>query len=185
MNPHRWTRIETKRSELDLWPRPRSGHTATTLRNTNGNESVLLLFGGRHKDGRCNELLYLDAETLKWTQPLVSGKLPSPRKTHSAAAVGSRFFMLGGHDGDRPLGQVVHVLEIANLIKSNQRKLSVNVPVSTLTTDFGTILNAENSLSDISFIVEGRPIRLHRAILGARCEYFKKVCKNTVNSQLH
>ena len=32
------------------------------------------------------------------------------------------------------------------------------------------------SHSDVTFVVEGRHVRLHRAILSARCDYFRSEC---------
>jgi hypothetical protein len=173
---HRWSKIDiTPGIEEPLWPRPRSGHTATTLQNANGEDSIILLFGGRHKDGRCNELFYLETDKMKWTEPKVSGKVPTARKTHAATAVGNRFYVLGGHDGERPLGQVVHVLEFSNLIVSPKRKSELTVPPSTLTEEFRSMLNASDSFSDVTFLIEDKPVRLHKSILAARSEYFRRM----------
>ena len=125
---HRWIQIGTKRSEIDMWPRARSGHTSSFISIKNCN--FVLLFGGRHKDGRCNELLCLETDNMKWIKPKVSGKFPSPRKTHAAAIVNDKLFVLGGHDGDRPLGKVVHVLQIINLWNIPKEKYSIDILLS-------------------------------------------------------
>jgi hypothetical protein len=175
---HHWSKVDIKPqlNEVDIWPRPRSGHTATTIRNIDGTNNIILLFGGRHKDGRCNELIYFNAETKEWADPKAVGRLPSARKTHAAAAVEDRLFMLGGHDGDKPLGKHLHILDIKNLIRPHKRELRIVVPPSSFSSDFATILlGGPESLTDITFIVEGKEVRLHKAVLAARCEYFRKM----------
>ncbi|RYG52109.1 hypothetical protein EON67_01940 [archaeon] len=39
------------------------------------------------------------------------GEAFKPRKTHAVAHVGHRIFLHGGHDGERWMGDVVHVLD--------------------------------------------------------------------------
>ena len=51
----------------------------------------------------------------------------------------------------------------------------MNIPPSSLASDLGAILNYDDALSDVTIVVEGRGIKLHKSILGSRCEYFRNM----------
>lgn len=56
---HKWQQLKPRRSGENSWPVPRSGHTITPV-GGDGDAQTLVLFGGRHAEGRCNDLLLLD-----------------------------------------------------------------------------------------------------------------------------
>lgn len=42
------------------------------------------------------------------------------------------------------------------------------------------MLDGDHTMADVTFIVEGRRVRLHRAILAARSEYFRRMLTNGI-----
>ena len=58
--------------------------------------------------------------------------------------------------------------------------LSVAVPPSSFLDDMAGMLDqgCDKSMADVVFVVEGRRVKLHRAILAARAEYFKSMLTN-------
>jgi hypothetical protein len=49
-----------------------------------------------------------------WSRPIVHGRLPKARKTHAMAAIGTKVYLFGGHDGEEWLKDF-HVLEMGAL----------------------------------------------------------------------
>merc|ERR1719221_1037484 len=124
------------------------GHTANLIGHK------IFLFGGYDGKGRTNELYILDTAEGKWvrpTWPTEAPHTPPGRQRHSASLIGSkRIYIFGGFDGNKWLNDfAVHTLI------ENMRRL-LNSP------DF----------SDITFVVEGKRIYAHKAILVAQCEHF-------------
>ena len=60
------------------WPEPRSGHAADTC------GPLLFIFGGRHRNGRFNDVQVLDTTT--WTPPPGPGRRCTPRARRSTTA---------------------------------------------------------------------------------------------------
>lgn len=58
--------------------------------------------------------------------------------------------------------------------------LSVAVPPSTFLDDMAGMLDqdCDKSMADVVFVVEDQRVKLHRAILAARSEYFKSMLTN-------
>lgn len=79
-------------------PSPRESHTATLV-----GDDKLVVFGGSGEGeaNYLNDLHILDLKTMKWTSPDVRGRIPVPRDSHSAVAIGNRLFLYGGDSGDR------------------------------------------------------------------------------------
>lgn len=84
-------------------------------RDTEDVPDAVLMFGGRHAEGRANDVLALATDTLRWIRPSVVGSLPRARKTHAAAVVGHRMYMFGGHSGKECMGKQLHVLDLEML----------------------------------------------------------------------
>ena len=61
-------------------PTKRSGHTATLI------GSELFIFGGGDGNALVNDLFVFDMLSESWSQPAVTGAVPSPRSRHTAAA---------------------------------------------------------------------------------------------------
>ena len=43
----------------------------------------------------------LDTERMEWSQPVVSGVMPSARACHTTTLLGRKVYMFGGYDGVR------------------------------------------------------------------------------------
>lgn len=47
-----------------------------------------------------------NTENMSWSQPLVSGQGPGPRRAHTATLVGNKIYVFGGGDGKKALNDV-------------------------------------------------------------------------------
>lgn len=111
-----WEPLEkpTGRRRQDVvWPPPSSGHSATAV------GSHMVVFGGRSSEKRFNGTFALDSDTMVWAELDTRGKLPCPRKTQAMACVGSRVFVVGGHNGG-PDGWLddCHILHVGSALRS-------------------------------------------------------------------
>jgi len=140
------------------------GHTANLIGHK------IFLFGGYDGKGRTNELYILDTAEGKWvrpTWPTESPHTPPGRQRHSASLIGSkRIYIFGGFDGNKWLNDL-HVLDVGRLEESALN----DVAVHTLIENMRRLLN-NSDFSDITFVVEGKRIFAHKAILVAQCEHF-------------
>ncbi|CAK0875638.1 unnamed protein product [Prorocentrum cordatum] len=140
------------------------GHTANLIGHK------IFLFGGYDGKGRTNELYVLDTAEGKWvrpTWPTESPHTPPGRQRHSASLIGSkRIYIFGGFDGNKWLNDL-HVLDVGRLEESALN----DVAVHTLIENMRRLLNSPD-FSDITFVVEGKRIYAHKAILVAQCEHF-------------
>eukprot|EP00808_Paulinella_micropora_P027505 g7254.t1 len=78
-----------------LEPFPRNCHTLTHVKNSRG-EDKLYLLGGYGSD-QPNALLVYDVRNNTWSQPLVAGRAPIDRYSHTCVAVGSQLVFWGGY----------------------------------------------------------------------------------------
>lgn len=124
MNVWQWYNLTDKRDEEDIWPSPRTDHTAV-LWETNQECDKMLVFGGNIEGfGPCSELWALDIPKRRhsntitieqglhaphWHQLKVSGPTPPARTSHSAAVVGKedapKMIIVGGTDSSRGVGR--------------------------------------------------------------------------------
>ena len=59
--------------------------------------SDFVVFGGLDTgDTMCNDVAVLGLDSMRWRKPVIKGRPPPPRKTHSAFAQGDRLFIYGG-----------------------------------------------------------------------------------------
>ncbi|KAG8517761.1 Kelch domain-containing protein 2, partial [Galemys pyrenaicus] len=112
METGRWKKINT---EGDV-PPSMSGSCAVCV------DRVLYLFGGHHSRGNTNKnsshprgwndhVHILDTETFIWSQPITTGKAPSPRAAHACATVGNKGFVFGGRYRDARMNDL-HYLNL-------------------------------------------------------------------------
>mmetsp|Transcript_108673 Transcript_108673/g.307331 ORF Transcript_108673/g.307331 Transcript_108673/m.307331 type:complete len:714 (+) Transcript_108673:76-2217(+) len=102
LNQVMWTSKDISSSTTASWapidcsgtlPEGRAYHTMTAV------SSKLYLFGGINKLHRCPADLHIfDTRQLQWSQPSVSGVMPTVRDGHTANLVGDKIFVFGGHD---------------------------------------------------------------------------------------
>lgn len=138
------------------------GHTANLIGHK------IFLFGGYDGRGRSNDLYLLDTETLTWEHPPQSEFTPGGRQRHTACVVGNKkLFVLGGFDGFKWLNDL-HILDVGKL----EENAITNKAVTSLLSNLRRLLNNPALFPDITFVVEGRPIYAHRALLAARSDHF-------------
>ncbi|XP_037024421.1 kelch domain-containing protein 3 [Bradysia coprophila] len=82
-------------------PSYRDFHTATVLDNK------MYIFGGRgdrhspfhtQEEIYCDQLVYLDLSTRKWTKPNATGSVPLGRRSHSAFVYNKQLYVFGGYN---------------------------------------------------------------------------------------
>lgn len=138
------------------------GHTANLIGHK------IFLFGGYDGRGRSNDLFLLDTETMTWDHPPVTDMTPAGRQRHTACVVGSKkLFVLGGFDGFKWLNDL-HVLDVGKLEES----AITNQAVTSLLSNLRLLLNNASLFPDVTFMVDGKPIYAHRALLAVRSEHF-------------
>ncbi|XP_072974401.1 uncharacterized protein [Typha angustifolia] len=88
-------------------PGVRWGHTCNTIEGG----KCLYVFGGYGAD-KCqtNDVHVFDTVTQTWRKPMTKGDPPCPRDSHSCTTVGSKLFVFGGTDGQKPLKDL-HILD--------------------------------------------------------------------------
>jgi len=65
----------------------------------------LFVFGGGFGTKYFSDLFVLDTNTMLWTKPECKGKVPDPRKSHSAVAFGKKMFVFGGGNGSNAVNE--------------------------------------------------------------------------------
>eukprot|EP00744_Colponema_vietnamica_P003773 GILI01005726.1.p1 GENE.GILI01005726.1~~GILI01005726.1.p1 ORF type:complete len:497 (+),score=112.38 GILI01005726.1:197-1687(+) len=152
---------------LGVCPPGLRGHTANLIGHK------IFLFGGYDGRGRSNDLYVLNTETMKWMHPTECDKTPAGRQRHTASLVGSRqLFIFGGFDGNKWLNDL-HVLDVGQL----EANAITDQAINSLITNMRGLLN-NSEFSDVTFVVEGRPIPAHKAILAAQCAQFRAMFLN-------
>ncbi|GKY97564.1 hypothetical protein MPSEU_000714600 [Mayamaea pseudoterrestris] len=92
------------------------------------------------------------------------GFQPSHRFCHVAVAYSDSLFVFGGYSGSDRLNDFIR-FDFAVY------DLSFEIPPSTILNDFRSMIN-DSTLSDVTFIVEDKPIYAHKLVL-TRCTYFQ------------
>lgn len=87
-----WRVVETHGSP----PPPRYGHTATLA------GSMMIVFGGRSRNGFLNDVCVLNTDTYEWRQQDTTGIAPCPRYAHTAVASlrTGKLYVFGGSNGN-------------------------------------------------------------------------------------
>jgi hypothetical protein len=116
-----------------FWPLARSGHTADVF------GPLVIILGGRHKNGRFNDIVVFNLDTFTWHEFVAGGEPFKARKTHAIGRIGTRLFLFGGHDGSNWMGDL-HMLDLTGLASHFCPKLSVYVPPTTLLHDLGSMV---------------------------------------------
>ena len=93
----------------EICPSTRWGHTASVY----GDKMYIL--GGRNEID-ISDLFVFDPETLKWSEITFSGRIPVPRRRHSAVFISSSLVMFGGFDGN--FYNDLHALHLNDLRKN-------------------------------------------------------------------
>ena len=88
---------------------------------------------------------------------------PKQRFCHAAAVHKGTMYVFGGYDGQNRLNDLI-------MYRFAARNRD-GIPPSSLLADLGQLVNNE-TLSDITFLVEGEPVHAHRALC-MRCTFFR------------
>ena len=153
-----WSEVGT----LGPLPKGLRGHTANLI------GTKIFIFGGYDGRGRSKDCYYLETQTLRWYHPNESDNTPSGRQRHSASVIkNNQMLIFGGFDGNKWLNDMyildVGVVELKELETTCVKNAMKNMK---------KIIN-DPLFSDITLIVEGKQLYLHRAILSAQCEHFR------------
>lgn len=104
-------RWECFNSEVSLGPGKRWGHTCNYVKDG----KLLYVFGGFSADQvHSNDVHVFDTVKRTWSKPLVKGTPPTPRDSHSCTTIGSRLFVFGGTDGNKPLDDLCVLDTLSN-----------------------------------------------------------------------
>eukprot|EP00743_Colponemidia_sp_Colp-15_P006964 GILK01007515.1.p1 GENE.GILK01007515.1~~GILK01007515.1.p1 ORF type:complete len:519 (+),score=68.21 GILK01007515.1:65-1558(+) len=143
------------------------GHTANFIGHK------IFLFGGYDGRGRSNDLYVLNTDSMKWFHPSENDKTPAGRQRHSATLVGTKqLFVFGGFDGNKWLNDL-HILDAGKL----EANAITDQAVTSLITNMKRLLNNQE-FSDVTFLVEGKPLYAHKAVLVAQCDQFRAMFSN-------
>ena len=138
------------------------GHTANVI------GTKIYVFGGYDGRGRSNDLHIINLEECQWEHVHMKEGAPPGRQRHTACLVGSqKLYIFGGFDGFKWRDDM-QVLDVGKL---KEREITSNATTSLLS-NMGRLLNNENLFPDVTFIVEGKPLYAHRAILSVQCDQF-------------
>mmetsp|Transcript_35701 Transcript_35701/g.83574 ORF Transcript_35701/g.83574 Transcript_35701/m.83574 type:complete len:506 (+) Transcript_35701:364-1881(+) len=155
-----WSLVETTGQVAP--PSPRDSHSAVVCGDT------MYLFGGSTGSAR-NDLYSFSFETYQWheVRPVSAAgqkaSVPCPRFCHTCEVYNNSLYIFGGYDGQQRLNDFWQ-FRLAT-------EINIDIPSSSLVSDLRCFLN-EQKLSDVTFIVEGKPVYAHK-LLCMRCSYFR------------
>lgn len=154
-----WTEIET----LGYPPSPRDSHVAVNYKNS------LFIFGGSTGNAR-SDFFEFKFDEQRWL-PICStgGTAPCSRFCHIGAVHSKCFYIFGGYDGSTRLNDFKQFRFEAE---------SSDIPESTLTQELESFLN-NPQFSDVTFLIEGRPIYSHKLLL-CRSNYFSAMLSGSM-----
>ncbi|CAE7736098.1 MPPalpha1 [Symbiodinium microadriaticum] len=127
----------------------------------------MYLFGGSTGSAR-NDLYAFSFETDQWTEVRTTpgaqkSNVPCPRFCHTCDVYNNSLYVFGGYDGQQRLNDFWQ-FKLAT-------EVNIDIPSSSLVSDLREFLN-DAKLSDVTFIVEGKPVYAHK-LLCMRCSYFR------------
>lgn len=145
-------------------PKGLRGHTANLI------GSKIFIFGGYDGRGRSKDCYYLETLSLRWSHLSESEDSPSGRQRHSACVIRNKQMLIfGGFDGNKWLNDM-YILNVGVLELKEHEQLCMQSTMKNMK----KLIN-DPTFSDITLVVEGKPLYLHKAILATQCEHFKKM----------
>ena len=159
-----WSALLTERT----CPIPRDSHVSVVHGNS------MYVFGGSSGSAMndLHELQLPDATTTATSQEVARWRpvhtpradQPCHRFCHVAVSYNDSMWVFGGYNGVDRLNSFIK-------FDFTVYDRSFDIPPSTILSDFRLLVNNE-TLSDVTFIVEGRPVHAHKLLL-MRCSYFE------------
>ena len=130
-------------------------------------QNKLIMFGGYSGSQRLSDMFTYDFLSNYWTKmDLSNDDAPSGRSSLVAQVYKNNLYIFGGYNGSSVMNDMYKC-----------RLHPICVPCSSFVADFRRLLHDTNT-SDVCFLVEGREIHAHRAILAIRSEYFQTMLFN-------
>lgn len=142
-------------------PSPRYFHSCVMHVNK------LFLYGGYSGSQRLSDMYAYDFETNHWSEvDCTNGDAPSGRSSLVAQVHENNLYIFGGYNGTSVLNDMYKC-----------RLRPIGVPSPSLLNDFRRLID-DVETSDVCFLVEGREVHAHRAILAVRSQYFRAMLFN-------
>lgn len=157
LDTYTWTQIPDKGNK----PSARYFHSCVRYQNK------LIMFGGYSGSERLSDMYSYDFLSNYWTKVDLSDEdVPSGRSSLVAQVYRNNLYIFGGYNGRSVMNDMYKC-----------RLQPICVPPSSFVADLRRLLHDTNT-SDVCFLVEGREIHAHRAILAVRSEYFQTMLFN-------
>lgn len=151
MDTFTWTKMRT----AGAIPSPRYFHASVIHAN------CMYTFGGYNGASRLNDMHCYSFETNRWSVLETSGDPPSGRSSIVAQVFGNSLLVFGGYDGKMVLNDFFEF-----------RFQPLVIAAGTLVDDLRLLVNNKR-FSDVTFVVEGKPLYATRSLLAVRSEHFK------------
>jgi hypothetical protein len=136
-------------------PSPRYFHSCCLHGNN------MYVYGGYSGVERLNDVFVFNFDSNHWTQVMANGgDAPSGRSSHVAQIYENSLYVFGGYNG----------IVLNDFYRF--KLIPIEAPPPALVSDLVKLLN-NPELSDVHFIVEGKDVYAHKAILSVRSEYFQ------------
>jgi len=152
LSTYTWTEMPSKGTP----PSPRYFHSCCLY------GKKMYAYGGYSGSERLADMYAYDFETNLWSEvDCTHGDSPSGRSSLVAQVYKNSLYLFGGYDGEAVLNDFYKF-----------RLKPVSIPPSAFVADMLKLMN-DTEMSDTTFLIEGKEVHAHRAILAARSEYFK------------
>lgn len=164
---NKWSAVPT----IGQAPSPRYFHSCVIF------GEFMYSFGGFNGTDRLSDMHILDFKTNCWSLMDTYGDVPSGRSSFVAHVYGNSLFVFGGYNGQVVLSDAFEFCFE-----------SVVIPPPVLLDDLRGLINNQ-TFSDVTFIVGGRPIYATRAHLAVRSDHFRAMLfggmrESTVGSEI-
>ncbi|KAG7346391.1 galactose oxidase [Nitzschia inconspicua] len=157
LDTYTWTQMPN----LGRTPSPRYFHSCVMHSNK------LFMYGGYSGSQRLGDMFAYDFETNHWSEvDCSSGDSPGGRSSLIAQVHENNLYIFAGYNGQTVLNDMYKC-----------RLRPIGIPSPSLLNDFRRLIN-DPETADVCFLVEGREVHAHKAILAARSQYFRAMLFN-------
>jgi len=146
-----WTQMPNRGNK----PSPRYFHSCVLF------ENKLIMFGGYSGSRRLSDMHTYDFRSDFWSEvDLSNSNPPSGRSSLVAQVYKNHLYVFAGYNGTSVMNDMYKI-----------RLRSICVPPSSFVEDFRRLMN-DSDTADVCFLIEGKKVQGHRAVLGVRSQYF-------------